>query len=73
MNFIEESIATGETIREGWETFNEREARLQEECGKNDEKFHPEDDYAMPGRQAGEYSRALQQAEKGNNTTQRKH
>ena len=39
-------------------TISEREARLKEECEKRDGEFYPEDDWAMPERQAGDKRRA---------------
>ena len=74
MNFIENSIAKGETIKEDWETFDEREARLPEACErKKGGEFSPEDDYSIAERQAGDYDRALQPAAKRHRTTHNKH
>ena len=55
---MEDSIRNGETIREGWGTFSERETRPNEECDKRGEEFFPEDDWAMPERQAEDKRRA---------------
>ena len=58
----EESIAKGETVESDWEAFAEREERIQEECAKRGEKFSPEDDWSLSGRQAGGKARAQAKA-----------
>ena len=56
-------IDEGETIRADWGASGEREARLKGECEKNGEEFHPEGDWSIAVRLAGDRSRALGQAE----------
>ena len=57
-SIMEASVRTVDTIREDWDTTSEREARIKEECEKNGEKFHPEDDWSMAERQRGDKARA---------------
>ena len=59
----EESIEKGETILSGWETFTERENRIQKECGKSGETYRAEDDWSIAERQAEDIRRALGNAQ----------
>ena len=59
-----ESIDKGETIQEDWEPWSEREARLKEEAEARGDKFYSESDYDIGERQAADYERAKQMAEK---------
>ena len=54
---IEESTRQGEALKEDWGPCAQREDRLKE-CEKLDMEFFPEDDRAMPERQAENKRRA---------------
>ena len=58
----EESIEKGETIESDWESFADGEDRLRRECEENEEKFYPEDDWAIAERQADDVRRAQDKA-----------
>ena len=60
----ETSIDNGEIVRSDWETWSHREGRIRAECEKNDEPFYQEDDWNIAERQAADYARALENAEK---------
>ena len=60
----EESIEKGETIQADWEPWSEREAWLKEEAEARGDESHPESDYDIGERQAADYERAKQMAEK---------
>ena len=59
----EESIEKGETILSDWETFTEREDRIQKECGESGETYRAEDDWSIAERQAEDKRRSLGNAQ----------
>ena len=53
----EMSIEKGETIRADWETWSEREGRIQDECERSGEVYRRENDWNITDRQAEDYER----------------